>query len=252
MSRKKTFKGRGHDGSELIPQHSADADSVTGKARSRVARDKIDVPKADRVLERVLIKDLKLDENNLRKHGKRSIDAIAASLERFGQQRQPVVTRSGEVIAGNGLVIAATRLGWTTLEIVRTELSSKDAAAYAIADNRSAEFSEWDEKALAEVLNELDSQTLSSVGFTEDELKALQFFETIEPKDDKSKFDTDAFLKRVLKQIVLVFGLEQYNLVHDALASYAEEHGLSDHSEVVAHLLETNGYAVSVRATENS
>ena len=52
-------------------------------------------------METVAIESLELDPNNARKHSKRNLDAIAASLEKFGQ-RKPIVIHNGVVIAGNG------------------------------------------------------------------------------------------------------------------------------------------------------
>ncbi len=98
---------------------------------------------------------------------------------------------------------------------------------------------------------EIEAELLSFVGFTGDELDAMQFAATVEPEDDKPRFDHDAYASRVLKQIVLVYNLEQYNLIYDALADYADKHGLSDNSEVIAHLLEKNGHAVSIRVAQS-
>ena len=76
--------------------------------------------------------------------------------------------------AGNGTLEAARQLGWSEIQITRADLSGHDAAAFAIADNRSAELAEWDELALAETLRSLESEDfeLAAVGFTEDELNA--------------------------------------------------------------------------------
>lgn len=99
------------------------------------------------------------DPQNARKHGKRNLDAIKASLERFGQRRPLVVTAAGVVIAGNGTLEAAKALGWSQVAIARTPGSWTDdeAKAYALADNRTAELAEWDTALLAEQLGELDS-----------------------------------------------------------------------------------------------
>jgi len=228
-------------------------DTAAGLKRSdqQNAPSAADTAKAHRQIERVQISDLQLDPQNLRKHGKRSLEAIASSLQRFGQQRQPIVTSDGVVIAGNGLVAAAESIGWTEIDIVRTTLTGEEARAYAIADNRSAEFSEWNQEELAATVRSFDAELLSFVGFTGDELDAMQFAATVEPEDDKPRFDHDAYASRVLKQIVLVYNLEQYNLIYDALADYADKHGLSDNSEVIAHLLEKNGHAVSIRVAQS-
>jgi hypothetical protein len=127
--------------------------------------------------ETVKVADLSNDPANARKHGEKNIATIVASLRRFGQQKPIVVDSSGVVRAGNGTLEAARQLGWDTIEIQRTELTSSDAIAYAIADNRTSELAEWDDDILAAQLQGLlteDEELLDAAGFTEDELKGLQ------------------------------------------------------------------------------
>lgn len=100
------------------------------------------------------IETLKLDEKNARVHDERSIAAISASLERFGQQR-PVVVVGKTVVAGNGTLMAAVRLGWKRLAAVDFEGDPNKAKAYALADNRTAELSGWDYAALTSAAGEL-------------------------------------------------------------------------------------------------
>jgi DNA modification methylase len=126
-------------------------------------------------LETVGIETLSPDPANVRKHGQRNMDAIKASLRRFGQQKPIVVDAKGIVLAGNGTLAAARDLGWREIQIVRTELTGSQATAFGIADNRSAELAEWDEK-LADVLASLKAEDfpLEEIGFDLDELEALK------------------------------------------------------------------------------
>src|SRR5260370_37717105 len=93
---------------------------------------------------------------NARRHPQRNLDAIASSLSRFGQQKPIVVDAKGVVRAGNGTLAAAKALGWTHINIVRSELIGVEATAFAIADNRTAELAEWDAELLAAALAEPD------------------------------------------------------------------------------------------------
>ena len=126
-------------------------------------------------LETVGIETLSPDPANVRKHGQRNMDAIKASLRRFGQQKPIVVDAKGIVLAGNGTLAAARELGWREIQIVRTELTGSQATAFGIADNRSAELAEWDEK-LADVLASLKAEDfpIEEIGFDLDELEALK------------------------------------------------------------------------------
>ena len=119
-------------------------------------------------LETVTIESLKLDPNNARKHSKRNLDAIAASLNKFGQ-RKPIVVHNGVVIAGNGTLEAAKSLGWKEIavSVCPADWDADTAKAYALADNRSAELAEWDDKILSTQLLDLDDMgwNIEALGF---------------------------------------------------------------------------------------
>jgi site-specific DNA-methyltransferase (adenine-specific) len=119
-------------------------------------------------IETVAINSLSADPANPRKHGQRNLDAIAASLRRFGQQKPIVVDSRGVVRAGNGQLAAAKLLGWTEIRIVRSDLPPTELTAFAIADNRTAELAEWDAEVLEKLLSDAD---LGDVGFTDEEME---------------------------------------------------------------------------------
>jgi hypothetical protein len=112
---------------------------------------------------------LKPDSRNARKHSLRNIEAIAASLEKFGQQKPIVVTTDGVVLAGNGTLEAARTLGWKQISVTTApaDWDEATAKAYALADNRTAELAEWDDQVLASQLVELDTAgwDLTRLGF---------------------------------------------------------------------------------------
>ena len=126
------------------------------------------------ITEKLKITELSLDPANVRKHDRKNLDAIKASLRKFGQQKPIVVDAKGIVIAGNGTMTAAQELGWTEIAAVRTELVGVDATAFAIADNRSAELAEW-EDSLADVLKALAKADvdLAELGFDENALSKI-------------------------------------------------------------------------------
>ena len=70
-------------------------------------------------VEAVSLKRLTPDPENARIHSERNIEAIARSLDRFGQRKPLVIQQKGRSLiirAGNGTYEAAKRLGWETLE----------------------------------------------------------------------------------------------------------------------------------------
>lgn len=126
-------------------------------------------------LEWLPVDDLHLDPANARKHPERSLAALKSSLARFGQQKPIVVDASNVVRAGNGTLEAARALGWDKIACVRTGLKGSEATAYAIADNKIASLSEWDDDVLAATIAALRDEDfdLAAVGFTDPEVEAL-------------------------------------------------------------------------------
>lgn len=107
------------------------------------------------------------DPSNARSHSEKNLAAIKGSLAKFGQ-RKPIVIRNGVVIAGNGTLAAAKSLGWTKINVVRADdMSATEAAAFAVADNRTAELAEWDFSTLGTTLQGLreDGFDLNDIGF---------------------------------------------------------------------------------------
>lgn len=115
-----------------------------------------------------LISELKTDPNNARKHSAKNLEAIASSLEKFGQ-RKPIVVHNGIVIAGNGTLEAAKSIGWHEIAVaeVPENWDADTAKAFAIADNRTAELAEWDTPILVAQLLEMEEEgwNLKEFGF---------------------------------------------------------------------------------------
>ena len=78
-------------------------------------------------IETIEVSELVSDPANVRKHDNRNLEAIKGSLLRFGQQKPIVINAKGVVIAGNGTLNAARSLGWSQIDIVRTELKGSDS-----------------------------------------------------------------------------------------------------------------------------
>lgn len=137
-------------------------------------------------VELVKIKDIILDEGNARTHGERNLNTIVASLTEFGQ-RKPIVLFGDIVIAGNGTVTAADRLGWKEIAAVRVpeDWTIEQARAYALADNRTAELAEWDTSILADQL-----AMLADVGF---DIESIGFAPIVEPGDVEVPEDFPSF-----------------------------------------------------------
>ena len=118
------------------------------------------------------------DPDNAREHGEGDLPVLAGSLERFGQLKPIVAQIRGVkskpmVRAGNGTLEAARSLGWTHIACVKQKMTKKEARAFAILDNRTAELSAWDEKALQAAVKSFSEAEAQSLGFDPDDLGAI-------------------------------------------------------------------------------
>jgi DNA modification methylase len=122
----------------------------------------------------IAIDTLILDPANARKHDEKNLGAIKGSLTRFGQRFPIIVQKQGNIVrAGNGRVMAAKAIGWSHIAALVVDESDVEAVAFAIADNRSAELAEWDDEALAKLLESLPDDAFVATGFSDSDLKDL-------------------------------------------------------------------------------
>ncbi|MHB8496271.1 MAG: site-specific DNA-methyltransferase [Casimicrobiaceae bacterium] len=100
--------------------------------------------------------DLRLNPQNPRAHSGRQVQQIANSIEAFGFNVPVLVDATLKVIAGHGRVMACRELGWTEVPTIGLEhLTSAQARAFMLADNRLTDNSSWDEGLLAQSLKDL-------------------------------------------------------------------------------------------------
>jgi len=112
---------------------------------------------------------LKLDPGNPRKHSKKQIGQIARSIKEFGFNVPIIVDADLQVIAGHGRLLAGRQLGLLEVPTICLEhLTTEEAKAFAIADNRLGELSRWNTLLLGERLRELSplNLKLDVTGFT--------------------------------------------------------------------------------------
>ena len=104
------------------------------------------------------------DPNNARQHGKAQIKKLARSIREFGFVMPILVDRQGGVIAGHARLLAAKQLGMASVPTICLDhLNDTQIAVYKIADSRLSELSSWDDKLLAESLQDL---TLMNLDFS--------------------------------------------------------------------------------------
>lgn len=151
---------------------------------------------------------------NNRIHSDEQIDRIANSIKEFGFNQPLVIDGSKIVIVGHGRLMAAKKLGLSTVPVVRkTDLTEAQIKAYRILDNKLQDDSEWElDNLQLELSNledlgfDLDVWNLRELGLNKDEVNVL---ETLPDIDDS---DRDPF-----RQLTVTLHDEQFEEVEASL-----------------------------------
>jgi hypothetical protein len=207
-------------------------------------------------IEQVEINKLIPYAKNSRTHNEAQVAQIAASIREFGFNNPVLIGFDNDIIAGHGRVLAARKLGLEKVPCIRLDhLTDNQKRAFVIADNRIALNAGWDEEMLKIELSDLQENgvDMEILGFSTAELEMFtsigQEMETLNNEDNnRTPSDNKEGLEDAsVRQIILVYPLEEYSKVVDAMGEYAEKFGLSNNTEVLSHLLETNGYEINQR-----
>lgn len=202
------------------------------------------------------VADLVENPRNPNEHPDSQIELLAKIIANQGW-RSPIVVskRSGFIVKGHGRYQAALKLGLDEVPIDEQEYAN-EAKEWAdlIADNRLSELAEINRGELKDLLGDLDDGAfdMDLTGFLEDNLADLMSEYNPEIAEHSGAGATmqeakEGYEESVIRQIMLIYPVEEYDAVIDAMGQYAEQNGLSNNTEVVNHLLETNGYAISQR-----
>lgn len=106
-------------------------------------------------------------EKNARKHQKKDIATIKASIEEFGMN-DPIGIWGDKntIVEGHGRLMACKELGINPVPCIRLDhLTDEQRRAYTLAHNKTAEMSDWDYPLLDEELDEIFSIDMESFGF---------------------------------------------------------------------------------------
>jgi hypothetical protein len=138
----------------------------------------LDLKQHDEPLYVARIDQLTLRPKNERDHSERNLRDIARSLTEYGQQAAVLITPDGEVVKGNGTVMAARdKIGWQTIVVKLTDLEGDKVDEFAIADNQTGQTSEWDVRVLSLRLKAFkatdDEYDFGRLGFEDFEVEPL-------------------------------------------------------------------------------
>jgi len=123
-------------------------------------------------IEQVPIAQLKGWPKNPRK--RHAVDGIVRSIESFGYLN-PIVVQKGtyKILAGHGRLQALQSRKVQTVPVIVADIDDKNAEAYAIADNKLNDSSQFDLRDVAQLLADMDSELRDLTGFSENEMQSL-------------------------------------------------------------------------------
>ncbi|MBA3689038.1 MAG: DNA modification methylase [Chloroflexi bacterium] len=154
------------------------------------------------VIEMVPLGELRPDPANPRRIADDELDSLTGSIREFGWASPVIVRRAdGIVIGGNQRLIAAHRLGLTTVPVIKLDISPVRARLLNLALNRIS--GTWDDQLLARLLAELEATPdadLKVTGFGDDEIRTLlRSLDARQKQDRAENFDLDAALDEATK-----------------------------------------------------
>lgn len=142
-------------------------------------------------IEYLPISAIKPYEKNARKHQDADVDAIVASIKEFGFDDPIGVWGDKNIIVeGHGRLMAAKKLGMEAVPVIHLDhLTDEQRRAYALAHNKTAENSEWDDSILSEELMSILDIDMTAFGFdlVEKEEVVEDDFEPEVPEEPKAK-----------------------------------------------------------------
>lgn len=123
---------------------------------------------------RIKIADLVPYANNPRMV-KKAVEAVKNSLMKFGYLNPIIVNEDNVILAGHTRLMALEDIGTDEVDcVVVRGLSEAKQKAFRIADNRTAEFAEWDHDKLKEEMKAAGQIDWSLFGFKKKEIDQLK------------------------------------------------------------------------------
>lgn len=127
--------------------------------------------------ERISIEKLSPHPRNYQDHPQDQLDQIIESIKAHGFYRNIIVARDNTILAGHGVVLAATQMGKKRVPVIRLDVDPNDPRALKVltSDNEINNLAVVDDRALTEMLREImqTSEGLGGSGFTGEQLAAL-------------------------------------------------------------------------------
>lgn len=117
-----------------------------------------------------------------------AVDKLSKLIEAHGFINPVIATNDNVIRAGHTRVKAAKKAGLKEVPVIYIDMGSKQAEAYALSDNKSNEWSEWDFSLLKDLFTEFkldDSFDTDLTGFDLEEIENLFIIDKVNGKDSE-------------------------------------------------------------------
>lgn len=95
--------------------------------------------------------------NNPRINNDNAVDKVANSIKEFGFKNPIIVDSNNVIVAGHTRLLSAKKLNLEKVPTISADdLTTEQIRAFRVADNKTAEFSEWDFEALGIELEDIE------------------------------------------------------------------------------------------------
>lgn len=167
-------------------------------------------------------------------HPPDQIEALRSLLRRFGQATPLTVDADGIIRKGNGTWLAMKAEGMKVAKILQASFTGLEARAYALADNRVGEMSEWDAGTVDRQLHDLkDFPDLDALKFPE--LDALEYGRDVVRDGPKKGMPLDLENRAT---VTAVLAVEQAENIERAIVATGVEHRGEALNEICLHYLQ--------------
>ena len=101
---------------------------------------------------------------------KEAVAYVANSIKEFGFKNPIIIDKNDEIIAGHTRLLAAKQLKMEEVPcILADDLTEEQVKAFRLADNKTAEFAEWDDELLGKELEDIFNIDMEAFGFFSEE-----------------------------------------------------------------------------------
>lgn len=168
-----------------------------------------------------------------------AIGEVAKSLKNHGFQQAICIDENNVIVAGHTRLLAAKQLGLTEIPCIIYKDDPEKINAYRLADNKVAEYTQWEQSFLDSELAKLQESNIDVAGFTFDvqEMSYENFDDMI---DETASLDSVGYnAKELSNQVPLNFYLEpeQRQEVMTVLEKIRDEKDLETKTNALLYLI---------------